>query len=115
MMYFFHYILTNMGSNQYTPSTHHLHTALKLTTPLHQSSLRTDQAILTPKILIITHFLTYIYIIYIILTEIIIIFNSYGVRATQQTTFVPWHFCNYNITLKMAPIAAATCWWEYSE
>ena len=55
------YILTNMGSNQYTPSTHHLHTALKLTTPLHQSSLCTDQTILTPKSLIITHFNLYLH------------------------------------------------------
>jgi len=30
-------------SNQYTtPSTHHLHAGLKLTTLLHQTSLRTD-------------------------------------------------------------------------
>jgi hypothetical protein len=32
-----------VGSNQYTtPSTHHLHSGLKLTTSLHQVSLRTD-------------------------------------------------------------------------
>ena len=34
------------SSNQYTTaSTHHLHTALKLTTTLHQASLRVDQSV----------------------------------------------------------------------
>jgi len=45
-------------------------------------------------------------ITYIILTEIILSF--YGVTATQLTTFVP--LCSRNITLKMAAIAAETCW-----
>jgi hypothetical protein len=38
------------------PSTHHLHAALKLATLQNQSSLRTDETILTPKFLIIIHF-----------------------------------------------------------
>jgi len=50
-------------------------------------------------------FLTYVYSTYIILTEIIIIYNCYTVTVTQLTTFVPLHCCN-NITLKMAAIAA---------
>ena len=54
--------------------------------------------------------LTYIYITYIILTEITIIFNCYGVTATQLITFVLLYSCNNNITLKMAEIPAETCW-----
>jgi len=56
--------------------------------PVHQASLRTVLAILTP---IFNHcpFLTYNDITYIILTEIIITFNCYWVPATQLTTFVP--------------------------
>ena len=53
--------LSNFINNQQiyrhtTPSTHHLHSALKLNTSLHQASLRKDQIILTPKILITIHF-----------------------------------------------------------
>jgi len=40
--------------------------------------------------------LTFIFIPYIILTEIIIIFNCYGVTVTQLTTFVPLYSCNYS-------------------
>jgi len=46
--------------------------------------------------------------------EIIILVNCYGVTATQLTTFVPLYSCN-NITLKMATVAAETCWWEHCE
>jgi len=64
------------------------------------------QTILNPKVLIITHFNLY-YIANIIITETIIIFNCYGVTATQLTTFVL--LCSFkNITLKMAAIAAET-------
>jgi len=52
--------------------------------------------------------------IYIILTEIIIIYNCHGVTATQLTTFVHLYSCN-NITLKMTAIVAETSWWECSE
>jgi len=44
-----------------------------------------------------------------------IIFNCYGVTSKQRATFVPLYSCNKNITLKMAVIAAETCWWEFSE
>jgi hypothetical protein len=54
-------------------------------------------------------FLTYMPITYIILPEIIV-FNCYGVMATQLTTSVPLYSCNNNITLKMAAIVAKTCW-----
>jgi hypothetical protein len=54
-------------------------------------------------------FLTSIYIIHIILTEIIIILNCCGMTATQLITFVHLCSCNNNITLKMAAIAAETC------
>jgi len=47
--------LTRSNQNT-TPSTHHLHGALELTTLLHHESLRRDQTILTPKNLIIIHF-----------------------------------------------------------
>ena len=30
--------------------------------------------------------------------------------ATQLTTFVPLYSCNNNVTLKMAAVAAETCW-----
>jgi hypothetical protein len=46
---------------------------------------------------------------YIIVTEIIVIFNCYGVMTTQLTTFAPLYSCN-NITQKKAAIAAETCW-----
>jgi hypothetical protein len=46
-------------------------------------------------------------LLYIILTEIIIICNCYGVATTQLTTFVPLYYCNNNATLKMAATAAA--------
>jgi len=45
----------------HTIKTHHQNAGLKLTTLLHQSSPRTDQTILTPKILIIMHFNLYLY------------------------------------------------------
>ena len=54
--------------------------------------------------------LTSVYITCIILTEIIIIYNCYGVMVTQLTIFVPLYCCNNNITLKMAIIAAGTYW-----
>jgi len=40
--------------------------------------------------------LTSNFIPYIILTEIIIIFNCYEVTVTQLTTFVPLYSCNYS-------------------
>jgi len=52
---------------------------------------------------------TSIYIAYVILNEIIIIFNCYGVTVTQLTTFVSLYSCN-NITMKMATVAAETYW-----
>jgi len=56
--------------------------------PVHQASLRTVLTILTPSF---NHcpFLTYSDTTYIILTEIIIIFNCYRVAATRLRTFVP--------------------------
>jgi len=63
---------------------------------------------------VITH-LTYIYITYIILIEIIIIFNCHGVTAIQLTTFVHFYIFNNNIALKMAAIVVETCLREYSE
>jgi hypothetical protein len=39
-----------------------------------------------------------------------VIFNCYGVTAVQLTTFVYLCFCNSDINLKMAEIAAETCW-----
>ena len=54
-------------------------------------------------------FVTYICITYVILTEIITIFNCYGMKATHLTTFVPLYSCN-NIILKMAALAVETCW-----
>ena len=49
------------------------------------------------------------------LTVIIVIFNCYVVMATQLTTFVVLCSCNNNVTLKMAAIAAETCWCEFCE
>jgi hypothetical protein len=57
-------------------------------------------------------FLTYIYISHIILTEIIIFLNFYGVMI-QLTTLVdspPLYCCNKNSTRKLATIVAKTCW-----
>ena len=54
--------------------------------------------------------LTYSYIAYIMLTEVIIIFNCNGVTAGQLTAFVPLYCCDNNTTLKMAAVAAETCW-----
>jgi hypothetical protein len=52
-------------SNQYTtPSTHHLHDGLTLPKSLNQYSLRKDQTILTPKILIITRCNPYLCFLY---------------------------------------------------
>jgi len=42
------------------------------------------------------YLLTYIFISYIILTEMIVIFNCYGVMVTQLTTFVHLYSCNYS-------------------
>jgi hypothetical protein len=66
------YIGTNaVISKQYTtPSTQQLQDALKLTTSLHQVSLRTDLTILNKKNLIITHFNLHLYYLFN-LTEII--------------------------------------------
>jgi len=36
------------------------------------------------------------------------------VTATQLTVIIILYYCN-NITLKMVPVAAETCWWEHSE
>jgi hypothetical protein len=49
-----------------------------------------------------------LYLHYVILTEIIIIFNCYEL-TTQVTKFVLLYSCN-NFTLKMAAIATETCW-----
>jgi len=35
--------------------------------------------------------------------------------GTQANHTVPLHSCNNNVTLKMAAIAAETCWWENCE
>jgi len=72
MMHFIHNVLTNSPNQYSTPSTHHLHAGLKLTTLPHQSPLCTDQKILNPKIFNNYPFLTHIYMTYIILTKIII-------------------------------------------
>ena len=135
-----HVILSVCSSNRYsTPSAHHLqlvttniphrlHITYSLLQPVYHTAytshtryIKTNH-ITAPSITPNTpnnfnsqdfnfySFLTYIYITYIILTEIIIIFNCYGVTAIQLT-FVSLSFCN-NITLKMALIAAETCWWE---
>jgi len=37
------------------------------------------------------------------------------VTASQLTTFVLLYSCENNITLKMAAVAAETCWWENCE
>ena len=91
----------------------HLHAALKLNTSLHQASLRTDCRIWTTKFWSLP-ILIYIYIACIILTVNIIIFNCYGVTATQITKFVILYI-NNKITMKMATIAAEICWWEFSK
>jgi hypothetical protein len=75
----------------------------------------TDQTILTPKIFNHYPFLFYIYITYTTVTEIITILNYYVVTVTKITTFVHLYCCNNNITLKMAAIAAETCWGENCE
>jgi hypothetical protein len=49
-----------------------------------------------------------IYVTFIILTEIVIILNCYGMTATLLTTFVLLYFCNNNITLKIVAVAAET-------
>jgi len=43
----------------------------------------------------------------VILTEITITFNCYGVTATQLTTLVPLYCCD-NVALNMTVIAAET-------
>ena len=45
--------------------------------------------------------LAYIYITYVILPEIIIIFNCYVMTAIQPTAFAHLYSCNNNVTLKM--------------
>ena len=50
--------------------------------------------------------LTYIYITYIILPEIITIFNCCVVTAIQLTTLALVYSCNHNITLYMSAIPA---------
>jgi len=55
---------------------------LTLSTSFHQSSLSTHQTTLTPRIFNTFPFLTYIYIFYTILTQIIV-FNCYAVTMTQ--------------------------------
>jgi hypothetical protein len=105
-------ILAGTSYNQYiTPSTHHLHNGLKLTTHHINASSITPHKLNNFNSQDFNHdpFLTYIYITYIILTEIIIIFNFYVV-TTQLTTLVPLYCCNNNSTLKMAVIVAETCW-----
>jgi hypothetical protein len=87
-------ILSGTNSNQYTtPSTHH-------DSP---NDFKSQDFNHYP-------FLTYICITYIIINETIIIFNCYGVTATQLTTFVPLYSFNNYINLKMATLAAETCW-----
>ena len=54
-------------------------------------------------------FLTCIYITYVILTDILIFFNCYGVTTTQLIIFVPWYSCN-NVTLNMAATVSETYW-----
>jgi hypothetical protein len=110
----------NMFHRPYTiqyisPSAHHLHAWYKThhitissTTPHRLNNLNSQDFNHCP-------FLNYISITYIILNEIIIIFNCYGVTVTQLTTFVLFYSCNNNITPKIDAIAAETCWWEYSE
>jgi len=71
----------------------------------HQHVSATIMAIFSD---VITNFDPYLY--YLILPEIIIICNCYGVTAIQLTTFVPLCSCNNNITLKMTVIAVETCW-----
>jgi len=83
---------------------------LKPTTSLREASLRTDLRIFKSKDFNHYSFLTHIYSTYMILTGITIISNCYGMTMTQLTTFVPLYCCNNNITLKMAAIAAETCW-----
>ena len=46
---------------------------------------------------------------YKMLTENIVIFNCYGVTATQLNEFVPLYYCDNNITLRMVSTAAETC------
>jgi len=38
------------------------------------------------------------------------IFNCYGLTATQLNTFVHLYSCNNSIALKMAAIEVETCW-----
>jgi hypothetical protein len=98
-------------SNRYiTPSTHHLHTGLitrhitaSRIVPGRLNNFNSQDFNHYP-------FLTNIYITYTILTVIIIILNCYGMMLTQLTRFVPLYSCDNNITLKMAAVAAETCW-----
>jgi hypothetical protein len=55
-------------------------------------------------------YLTRIYIAYIILTEIIITLNCYGLMAIWLTTYVLLCSYNNNITVKMAAEVAEICW-----
>jgi hypothetical protein len=99
------------SSNQYTtPPTHHLRTGL-ITRHITVSRITLCRLInFDSQDFNHYPFLTYINITYIILTVIIIIFNCYGVTATQLTTFVSFYSCDNNITLKMDAVAAETCW-----
>ena len=47
---------------------------------------------------------------HIILTEIIIISNCYGISVTQLTPSASLCSCNNNITLTMVAIPVETCW-----
>ena len=133
------------SSNQYTtPSTHHLqpvptsiphrqHITYKQFQPVHHnvntsptryikthhittSSINLHRPnYFNPPDVTDHPLLTYIYITYVISTEIIILFNCYWLTATQLTTFAHLYSCNNNITLKMATLDAETCWWEHCE
>ena len=97
-------------------STYQLHAALKLTTSLNRSVI-TQHGINSSNSKDFNNytFLTYVHIIYIIFTEIVIIFNCHVVTAIQPTTFVSLYTCDNSTTLRMEAISAETCWSEYCE
>jgi len=92
-----------------TPHSPHITYTLQYHSPHHNISHNSTHTLnnFNSQDLIIV-LLTYININYIILNEIIIIFNCYVVMMTQLNTFVPLYCCN--ITMWMATVAAETCW-----
>ena len=68
----------------------------------------TDQAILTPKILIIIYFNLYLYYLHNFNQNFN--FHCYEVMVAQLTKSVHLYSCNNNITLKMAGMLDETCW-----